>query len=47
LKTGVITTVLGDGKRGALSRPHGLLYAGGILYISDSENHRILQITPQ
>ena len=47
LKTGVISTVLGNGSRGELARPHGLLYAGGILYISDSENHRILQITPQ
>jgi hypothetical protein len=44
LKTGVISTVLGNGTRGELSRPHGLLFSGGVLYISDSENHRILEL---
>ena len=52
LKTGVIRTVLGTGQRGdgpepeplrcALSRPHGVLIDGrGVLYVSDSEAHRI------
>ena len=52
LKTGLITTVLGTGRRGdgpeadplrcALSRPHGVLAdAAGVLYVADSEAHRI------
>jgi DNA-binding beta-propeller fold protein YncE len=52
LKTGIITTVLGTGERGdgpepdprrcSLSRPHGVLVdAAGILYVGDSEAHRI------
>jgi sugar lactone lactonase YvrE len=51
LKTGVIATVLGTGVRGdgpegdplacKLSRPHGVLFASGALYVSDSEAHRI------
>jgi sugar lactone lactonase YvrE len=52
LKTGVITTVLGTGRRGdgpepdplrcAISRPHGVLMdARGALYVGDSEAHRI------
>jgi DNA-binding beta-propeller fold protein YncE len=52
LATGVITTVLGTGRRGdgpepdplqcALSRPHGVLVdADGVLYVADSEAHRI------
>ena len=52
LKTGVITTVLGTGRRGdgpetdprecALARPHGVLVdASGALYVGDSEAHRI------
>lgn len=51
LKTGVITTVLGTGRRGdgpepdplrcALSRPHGVFAGGGALYVGDSEAHRI------
>jgi len=51
LKTGMIATVLGTGARGdgpettplacKLSRPHGLLSANGVLYVSDSESHRI------
>jgi DNA-binding beta-propeller fold protein YncE len=52
LKTGLITTVLGTGQRGdgpepdplrcALSRPHGVLVdAAGLLYVADSESHRI------
>ncbi|MGE0450953.1 MAG: hypothetical protein AB7Q29_15380 [Vicinamibacterales bacterium] len=51
LMTGLITTVLGTGERGdgpessprecKLSRPHGLLADRGILYVTDSEAHRI------
>jgi sugar lactone lactonase YvrE len=51
LKTGIISTVLGTGARGdgpepdpsacKLARPHGVLFANGVLYVSDSENHRI------
>jgi sugar lactone lactonase YvrE len=52
LKAGVIRTVLGTGQRGdgpepdprrcALARPHGLLVdSRGVLYVSDSEAHRI------
>jgi len=43
LKTGIITTVLGNGQRGPLSRPHGIFAAAdGKIYIADSEGHRIL-----
>lgn len=51
LATGIITTVLGTGERGdgpessplqcKLSRPHGLLADRGILYVTDSEAHRV------
>ena len=51
LKTGAIATVIGTGARGdgpdgdplrcALARPHGVLFTGGVLYVTDSENHRI------
>jgi DNA-binding beta-propeller fold protein YncE len=52
LETGIITTVLGTGRRGdgpepdplrcALSRPHGVFVdAAGVLYVGDSEAHRI------
>jgi DNA-binding beta-propeller fold protein YncE len=52
LDTGIITTTLGTGRRGdgpepdplqcALARPHGLFVdADGILYVADSEAHRI------
>jgi hypothetical protein len=52
LQTNVIRTVLGTGQRGdgpepdpmrcALSRPHGVLVdRRGVLYVSDSEAHRI------
>ncbi len=52
LKTGIIQTVAGTGERGdgpdgnplqcRLSRPHGILVdADGVVYIGDSESHRI------
>ena len=52
LKTGIIRTVMGTGQRGdgpepnplrcALSRPHGVLVdSKGVLYVGDSEAHRI------
>jgi hypothetical protein len=52
LGSGIITTVLGTGRRGdgpepdplrcALSRPHGVFVdAAGVLYVGDSEAHRI------
>ena len=52
LSTGLIRTVLGTGQRGdgpepdphrcALARPHGVLVdARGVLYVGDSEAHRI------
>jgi len=52
LDTGIITTLLGTGRRGdgpepdprqcALARPHGVFVDGaGVLYVSDSEAHRI------
>ena len=51
LRTGLITTVLGTGSRGdgpepsplecRLARPHGVLAANDVLYVSDSEAHRI------
>ena len=49
--TGTIETVLGTGTRGntedsdplrvQLSRPHGVFVSGRLLYVSDSESHRI------
>jgi DNA-binding beta-propeller fold protein YncE len=55
LRTGVITTVLGTGTRGdgpepdprayRLSRPHGVFAAGSVVYVSDSEAHRIRVLT--
>ena len=51
LKTGGITTVLGTGEKGdgpeyspldcKLNRPHSVLFANGVLYVGDSEAHRI------
>jgi len=51
LRTGIITTVLGTGAIGdgpetdplqcKLNRPHGVLFANGVLYVADSEAHRI------
>jgi sugar lactone lactonase YvrE len=54
LKTGIISTVLGTGQRGdgpetnpltcRLSRPHGVLFANGVLFVADSEAHRIREL---
>ena len=54
LKTGIITTVLGTGQIGdgpdgdplkyKLNRPHSVLFANGVLYVGDSESHRILML---
>ncbi len=51
LATGVIDTVLGTGERGdgpdgdpmrcQLARPHGVFAHQGVLYVTDSENHRV------
>jgi len=51
VKRNVITTVVGTGERGdgpesnplacRMSRPHGVLFVKGALYVSDSEAHRI------
>lgn len=52
LKTGIITTVAGTGKKGdgpdtgdplkcAMNRPHAVYVRGGVLYIADSENQKI------
>ena len=47
-------TVLGTGVRGdgpetdpltcKLSRPHGVLFAKGVLFVTNSEAHRILEL---
>jgi streptogramin lyase len=52
LKTNIITTILGTGEAGdgpetdplkcKLSRPHAALFYKGVLYVTDSEAHRIL-----
>jgi sugar lactone lactonase YvrE len=54
LKTGIISTLLGTGELGdgpetnplacKLNRPHGVMFANGILYVADSEAHRIRMI---
>ena len=54
LKTGIISTVLGTGQLGdgpepdplkcKLNRPHSVLFANGVLYVGDSEAHRILML---
>ena len=42
-KTGEVSTVLGRGKV-KLSKPHGVTWDKGKLYIVDSSNHRILRV---
>ncbi len=57
VKTGIITTVLGTGTRGdgpetdplqcRLARPHGVFAdTTGVLYVTDSEAHRIRVLRP-
>ena len=56
LKKDIITTVLGTGEMGdgpegdpkqyRLNRPHSVLFVNGVLYVSDSEAHRILVLRP-
>ena len=51
LATGIIETVLGTGERGdgpdgdpmrcQLARPHGVFVHQGVVYVTDSENHRV------
>ena len=51
LGTGILDTVLGTGERGdgpdgdpmrcQLARPHGVFAHEGVLYVTDSENHRV------
>jgi streptogramin lyase len=51
LASGIITSILGTGQAGdgpepdpfscKLSRPHAVLFANGVLYVADSEDHRI------
>jgi sugar lactone lactonase YvrE len=55
LRSGAITTVMGTGERGdgpdgdplqcKLARPHGVCRDGRVLYVSDSENHRVRELT--
>lgn len=55
LRSGIIETVLGSGERGdgpdgnplacKLNRPHGVEVHASIVYVSDSESHRIRAIT--
>ncbi len=56
LKTNIITTILGTGEMGdgpeidpakcKLSRPHGALFYRSVLYVTDSEAHRIRAYRP-
>jgi streptogramin lyase len=56
LKSGIISTVLGTGERGdgpetdplacKLNRPHAVLLANGVLYVADSEAHRLRVLRP-
>lgn len=51
LDTGIIDTILGNGERGdgpdgaplacKLNRPHGVCIRNGVVYVTDSESHRI------
>lgn len=54
LATGTIDTVLGTGERGdgpdgdplacRMARPHGVFVHGGVVYVTDSESHRVRAI---
>lgn len=55
LNTGLIDTVLGNGERGdgpdgdplacAMNRPHGVCVHRNVLYVTDSESHRLRAVT--
>lgn len=55
LATGILDTVLGSGERGdgpdgdpstcKLNRPHGVFVHDGVVYVTDSESHRVRAIT--
>lgn len=55
LSTGILDTVVGNGERGdgpdgdplacAMNRPHGVCVHRGVLYVSDSESHRLRAVT--
>ncbi len=55
LNTGIIDTVLGNGERGdgpdgdplacAMNRPHGVCVHRSVVYVTDSESHRIRALT--
>src|SRR5690606_29328346 len=54
LETGLVETVLGTGERGdgpdgdplacGLARPHGVCVHEGVVYVTDSESHRVRAI---
>lgn len=56
LKSGLLATVLGNGRKGdgpdtdplqcELNRPHAVLFVKGLLYVADSEAHRIRIFKP-
>jgi len=57
LRSGIISTIAGTGKRGdgpdgkqplkcQLNRPHAVYVRNRVLYIADSDNHRIRTLTP-
>jgi len=55
LNTGIVDTVLGSSERGdgpdgdplrcKLNRPHGVCVHGGLLYVTDSESHRVREVS--
>jgi DNA-binding beta-propeller fold protein YncE len=55
LNTGIVDTVLGSGERGdgpdgdprqcKLNRPHGVCVHAGLLYVTDSESHRVREVS--
>jgi DNA-binding beta-propeller fold protein YncE len=55
LASGIISTAIGNGTRGdgpdgnplacTMARPHGVVLHRGVLYVTDSENHKIRALT--
>jgi sugar lactone lactonase YvrE len=55
LNTGIVDTVLGSGEKGdgpdgdpgqcKLNRPHGVCVHAGLLYVTDSESHRVREVS--